>query len=390
MEIKPRKLISQLEAEIAKPTKKIIFLWGPRQTGKSTILNYLRQKFGGSYFNFDDLNDQKLFVPELAKLQSSIEQKNNNPQSKLVFIDEIQKSPESTQSLKILADNADYLIIATGSSELRAKTQQFDTLAGRYKEFVLFPLTIDEIALFHDANFKFKESLSFADRNLLNHYLEENMIYGSYPGVILATNKIEEIKNISQNSVVKDIVNIYDLKDADLVYNLLRLLAMQIGNLINITEIASSLKTTKPTIDNYLSILTKNRIIYLLEPYRTNKRRAYLGRKKVFFYDLGIRNSLIDDFRPLNLRPDLGAVFENLVVMGAWRQINYQRNNNKLHYFREISGSRKEIDLIIETPDGKKTGHEIKMNNGKVNEFPELKIEKYDIISQETAPDFLI
>jgi len=159
--------------------------------------------------------------------------------------------------LKLLADNADYIIFATGSSELRAKTRQFDTLAGRYKEFVLFPLTIDEIAVFHGKNIDFKKSLSFADRNLLSHHLEENMIYGGYPAVILADNKIEEIKNITQNSVVKDIVNIYDLKNTDLVYNLLRVLAMQIGNLINMAELASSLKTTKITIDNYLSILAK-------------------------------------------------------------------------------------------------------------------------------------
>lgn len=388
--MKPRKIVSQLEAEISNPSKKIIFLWGPRQTGKSTILNHLRQKHGGAYFNFDDLNDQKLFVPELEKLKSVITQKNGGKDSRVIFIDEIQNSPESTQSLKLLADNADYIIFATGSSELRAKTRRFDTLAGRYKEFILFPLTIDEIASFHKNNVGFKESLSFADRNLLSRHLEENMIYGSYPAVVLTDNKIEEIKNITQNSVIKDIVNIYDLKNTDLIYNLLRVLAMQIGNLINIAELASSLKTTAITIDNYLSILAKNRIIYLLEPYRTNKRRGYLGRKKVFFYDLGIRNALVDDFRALGLRPDLGAVFENLIVMGVLRQSVYQRNNNKLHYFREISGSQKEIDLIVEVPKGAKTGYEIKLNGGKPNMFPELQITEYGTISKENAPDFLI
>jgi len=388
--MKPRKILSQLEAEIIRPAKKIIFLWGPRQTGKSTLLNHLRQKHGGAYFNFDDLNDQKLFAPDLEKLKSVIAQKNAGKDVRIIFIDEIQNLPESTQSLKLLADSADYVIFATGSSELRAKTRQFDTLAGRYKEFILFPLTIDEIAVFHKNNIDFKESLSFADRNLLLRHLEENMIYGSYPAVVLADNKIEEVKNITQNSVVKDIVNIYDLKNTDLIYNLLRVLAMQIGNLINIAELASSLKTTTTTIDNYLSILAKNRIIYLLEPYRTNKRRGYLGRKKVFFYDLGIRNALIDDFRALNLRSDLGAVFENLIIMGVLRQNIYERNNNKIYYFREISGSQKEIDLIIETPQGSKTGYEIKLHGGKPNIFPELQIAEYGTISKENAPDFLI
>lgn len=377
MGMKPRKLILQLEESIEKPIKKTIFLWGARQTGKSTILNHLYQKYGGSYFNFDDLDDQRLFVTELGKLESNIALKTNRAESLYIFIDEIQKYPDSTQSVKLLTDNTKYVVIATGSSEMRAKTNQFDTLAGRYKEFILFPLTIDEVVGFYGK----KVTPAF--------YLEDMMIYGSYPGVILANNKIEELKNITQNSIVKDIVNIYDLKNTDLVYNLLRLLAMQIGNLISITELASSLGTTKITVDNYLSILSKNRIIFLLEPFRNNKRRSYLSRKKVFFTDLGVRNTLIDDFRPINVRQDLGAVFENLVVLGTLRQTFFQRNNNKLYYYREINRTQKEIDLIIETPEGEKNGYEIKFNGGKINKFPELQLDGYGTISQENAVDFL-
>ncbi len=376
--MKPRKITAQLEGVIEKPIKKIIFLWGARQTGKSTILDYLHRKYGGSYFDFDDLEDRRLFVPELSKLESNIRLKSDKAESPYIFIDEVQKYPDSTQSIKLLSDKTKYLIFATGSSEMRAKTNQFDTLAGRYKEFILFPLTIDEVAGF------------YAKKVSLDLYLEEMMVYGSYPGVVLAKNKIEELKNITQNSVIKDIVNIYDLKNADLVYDLLRLLAMQIGNLISITELASSLGTTKITLDNYLSILSKNRIIHLLEPFRSNKRHSYLSKKKVFFTDLGVRNALIGDFRPINVRQDLGAIFENLIVMGALRQTFYQRNNNKLLYYREIAGAQKEIDLIIESPEGKKTGHEIKFNGGKINKFPELGISGYKVVSRENAANFLI
>ena len=303
-----RKLLTDLEKVISRPAKKIVFLWGPRQTGKSTILNELRQKFGGACFNFDDLNDQKLFVPERTKLLSSIKLRAAGRRNRLVFIDEVQNHPESTRAIKLLTDTGDFIILATGSSELKAKTKQFDTLAGRYQEFVLFPLTLDELAVFKGEKQAFKNRLNFAETNHLSQFLEEMMIYGSYPGVILADNKLDELKNITQNSVVKDIVNIYDLKNTDLIYNLLRLLAMQIGNLVNVTELASSLGSTKITISNYLSILSRNRIIFFLEPFKTNQRRAYLERKKVFFYDLGIRNALIEDFRPLELRQDLGAV----------------------------------------------------------------------------------
>lgn len=376
--MKPRRLTPQLEKSIEKPTKKIIFLWGARQTGKSTILNHLYQKYGGSYFNFDDLDDQRLFTPELGKLESNIALKTNKAESPYVFIDEIQKYPDSTQSVKLLTDNTKHIVIATGSSEMRAKTNQFDTLAGRYKEFILFPLTIDEVAGF------------YGKKARPASYLGDMMVYGSYPGVILSDNKIEELKNITQNSIIKDIVNIYDLKNTDLVYNLLRLLAMQIGNLISITELASSLGTTKITIDNYLSILSKNRIIYLLEPFKNNKRRSYLNRKKVFFTDLGIRNTLIDDFRQIDVRQDLGTVFENLIVLGVLRQTFYQRNNNKLYYYREINRTQKEIDLIVATPEAKKSGYEIKFNGGKINKFPELGISGYKVVSRENAANFLI
>jgi predicted AAA+ superfamily ATPase len=261
--MKPRKLLSQLEHAIKTPEKKIVFLWGPRQTGKSTILNHMYKSFGGSYFNFDNLEDQRLFVPELSKLTSSIKFKSNQKTSSFIFIDEVQKYPEATQSMKLLADNTDFVILATGSYEMRAKTNNFDTLAGRYKEFVLFPLTIDEISAFKNESFELTDSPSFAVSQKLVNHLDEMMIFGGYPGVVLADqkSKIEELKNITQNSVIKDIVNIYELKNTDLVYNLLRLLAMQIGNLINITELASSLGSTKTTIDNYLSILAKNRTI---------------------------------------------------------------------------------------------------------------------------------
>lgn len=384
-----RKLLPDLEKALIKPIKKIVFLWGPRQIGKSTILNRLRQKYGGAYFNFDDLDDQKLFTPEKSKLLDAIKFKSKD-NSRYIFIDEIQKHPASTQAVKLLADTTDFIILATGSSELRAKTKNFDTLAGRYREFVLFPLTIDELAVFHQEKLKFTNKLGFAESAHLSHYLEEMMIYGSYPGVVLADNKIDELKNIAQNSIVKDIVNIYELKNTDLVYNLLRLLAMQIGNLINISELASSLGSTKITISNYLSILTKNRIIFLLEPFKTNQRRAYLERKKVFFYDLGVRNALVDDFRPLNVRPDLGAVFENLIIAGTRRQTFYRRNHNQLFFYRETGGRQKELDLITANPGGKKTGFEIKFTGGKINRFPGLKIDQYRLIDQAHAPEYLL
>lgn len=386
--MKPRKLYAQIVEYVTHPDTPIVFLWGPRQTGKTIIINALKEQFGGAYFNFDNLEDKRLFVPELTTLTSAVALRGGG-RNRMIFIDEVQNHPQGTLAIKLLADSGDYTIVATGSSELRAKTQDFDTLAGRYREYVLFPLTLDEVATFKTDRELLVDEPDAAQTQYLSPFIDEILLYGSYPKVVLSDHKIEEIKTLTRDAVLKDIVNIYHLKNTDLVYDLLRLLAMQIGNLINVTELASSLKTTQTTVHNYLTILAKNRIVYLLEPYRTNARRAYLERRKLFFYDLGVRNALIEDFRPLSLRQDLGALFENLVVMGAWRQIHYRRTNQKLFYFRQLGGSQREIDLIIQSPEGEKTAVEIKYSSGQIHRFPELDIAEYRLVTKLSSPPFL-
>lgn len=378
----------QLEQYLKKPEKRLIFLWGPRQTGKSTILQHLYKEYHGTFLNFDDVEDQRLFVPESSKLKALLQFRSDNSASRYIFIDEIQKHPESTRALKLLIDTTDRIIIATGSSELRAKTQDFDALTGRFAEFFLYPLTIDEYAHFSFDNERLVDHTDAAISQHLAAYLEPYMIYGGYPHISLSKIKIEELRTIARTSIVKDIVDIYNIKNTSLVYDLLRLLALQIGNLVNVTEIASTLKTTKPTTMNYLNILVKNHIVHFLEPYKTNSRRAISERRKVYFVDLGVRNALIDDFRPMSMRQDAGAVFENAVIMGAIRQSMYRRTNEQCYFYREHAGG--EIDLLVRSPRGKLLAYEVKWGRARVVKPKKAPVLHINRIGKEESIDFLI
>lgn len=369
------------------PEKRVVFLWGPRQVGKSTILRELFSRYKGTYLNFDDLEDQRLFVPESSKLDALLKFRSTDPNSRFVFIDEVQKHPDSTQAIKLLCDTTDRIVIATGSSELKAKTQTFDALTGRFIEFTLYPLSIDEVAHFIGDE-PLREDVDPAIAQRLVSLIEPYCIYGGYPFVTLAQDKIGELKQIANTSIVKDVMDIYNLKNSTLVYNLLRMLALQIGNLVNVSEVARSLGASKVTIANYLDILVKNRIIHLLPPFRTNARQAIAERQKVYFVDIGIRNALVDDFRPLAFRPDAGSVFENIVVMGALRQANYRRTHDAWFFYRERNGA--EIDLLTRRVDGSLSGYEIKLGKGSVTRPSNSPVSNIERIGQMESIRFLI
>lgn len=300
----------------------------------------------------------------------------------------MQKHPESTVALKLLSDTTDHIIIATGSSELRAKSQTFDALTGRFTEFFLYPLTIDEYARFTFEKEHLVERVDPAISQHLAAYLEPYMTYGGYPSIALIENKIDELRRMARTSIIKDIVDIYNLRNTTVVYDLLRMLALQIGNLVNVTELANALKTTKPTIVNYLNILVKNHIILFLEPFRTNRRKAIARRKKVYFVDLGIRNALIDDFRSMNIRQDAGAVFENAVIMGMYRHSVYGKTNESIFFYREYNGG--EIDCLVHHPQGTVAGYEMKWGSGKVVHPKHPPVSTIFRIGKEESIQFLV
>jgi hypothetical protein len=317
---------------------KIFFIWGPRRSGKTTILKDIASKLSVPVFNFDLLSDRELFTPVRDTLEKIASE------HKAILIDEVQNYPESTVALKILYDEFNVKIIATGSSELRQKSANFDTLAGRFTESYCLPLSVEEI----DENSQIKEYAKDSFQKKMAYQLQ---VFGAYPEVyannmLSESEKIDLLQNILDTYVLKDIINIYDLKNEKLARDILTKIALQIGSEVSVRELANSFGANATTVSNYIEIFIKNYVLIPLPSFKTNIRKAVSENRKLYFYDLGIRNILVKDFRNLELRPDRGGVFENFIVSEIEKKRKNIHAKQTMYFYREYSG--REVDLVLE------------------------------------------
>lgn len=333
----PRNIEKTIQSYLQSDDHKIFFLWGPRRSGKTTLLKQLSHKLSAPLFNFDLFSDHEFFVRRREKLDTLA---SHHP---VILIDEVQSYPESTIPLKVLFDEYKVKIIATGSSELRKKSQNFDSLAGRFTEHFCLPLSLEEIRNF--------ESPQPLDEPFFFRALAEKIqIFGSYPEIYSRTGneneKIDLLGNILDTYVLKDIIDLYHLRNSKLAKDILTKIALQIGHEVSLHELARSLNATVPTISNYIEIFIKNFILVPLPSFKTNLRKAVSKNRKLYFLDLGIRNALVRDFRPISLRPDSGSVFENFIISEIWKKILNDRLMHRCFFYREYAG--KKIDLVLE------------------------------------------
>jgi len=334
--------------------KKILFIWGPRRSGKTTILESLAEKLELKVFNFDSESDREKFKPRDDVLSKLIDDK------KVILIDEVQSYPESTVSLKILHDKYKVKIIATGSSELRQKSKDFDSLAGRYNEIYCLPLSVNEI--FDNQKPVPDEEIAFK-KQLANNL----QIFGAYPEIYTQGNltekeKVDLLQKIIDSYVLKDVINIYELKNLKLAKDILTKIALQIGSEVSTREIATSLGASHSTVSDYIEIFIKNYILIPLPSFKTNLRKAVSENRKLYFYDLGIRNALLNSFADLKLRNDVGGLFENYFILEKLKSYQLQSRSPNIYFWRTYT--QKEIDFVEEI-DGKFTGYEMKYSNEK-------------------------
>lgn len=340
----------------------VIILLGPRQVGKTTILKDLFKK-NYIYIDLDDKIYRDFFDSlSLVKYQSFIDSnlnsiKNKN-QSKLVLIlDEAQRLKDPGLCAKLFFDQIKSVkIILTGSSSLDIKRKTSESLAGRKISLFLYPLSLQEYLIQKNIPFNSslisKLNLKIEDNNLdeivlskITTEILERMRIGLYPGTL---NQEPEsyLHELIDSVILKDIFYLNLVKNTDGLINLLRLLAYQIGTPLNISDISKRIGIARKTVYDYIKILEKSNIIFTLEPYNTNNIDEISKYNNIYFFDLGIRNAIINDFRPVNLRNDFEKIFKNFIISEIFKLNKYYEKRFKLGYWKTTQGS--EVDLILE------------------------------------------
>lgn len=368
-----RSIEDDISNYLASNDYKTLFIWGPRRSGKTTLINNLAKKLDVTKYNFDLASDYEKFIPRRDALEKLV------AENKIILIDEVQNYPEVTVVLKILHDEFKVKVIATGSSELRQKAgEKFDTMAGRYHEIYCLPFSLSEI--YQNKKPKVSDETHFYKQMAIN-----SQIWGTYPEIytkypLSENRKINLLQKILDAYVLKDVVNIYELKNQKLAKDILTKIALQLGSEVSIREIADSLGAYPATVSNYIEIFIKNYILIPLPSFKTNVRRAVSENRKLYFYDLGIRNILIQDFRDLELRPDKGGVFENFIIIELEKIRRLTSAKVNFYFYREYGG--KEIDLVIEDYKKNYTTVEIKSSKGKAQSIFPIKNKSETINSQ--------
>lgn len=370
-----RKIQPQVEDALFKG--KIVVICGPRQVGKTTLAKLIlqnRQEIKSAYFNCDE--------PDICQAltdKTSTELKLFLGDSKLVVLDEAQRVKNIGLTLKLLADNYPKMqIIATGSSSFDLSNQIFEPLTGRKKEFYLYPFSLAELKNYYS-------EIEF------NRILENRMVFGMYPGVIFESDKgkSESLRELAKSYVYKDALEYQGIKNSEVVEKLLQALALQVGNEVSYNEISSLIEVNKITVANYIQILEKAFIVFRLPSFSRNLRDEIKSNRKIYFFDNGIRNALINNLNPVDLRQDAGALWENFMISERVKHNGNISRAANMYFWRTLQ--QQEIDLI-EDRGGELAGYEFKWKSrpGKVpvafsRAYPDAKVE---MITKENYKTF--
>lgn len=359
--------------------KKIITLLGPRQVGKTTLLEQIVEEIGNKdilTLNCDDEDDRTLLQG-----RSSTELKNLICKHTLVIIDEAQRVEDIGLTLKKIGDlKTATNIIVTGSSSLGLGDKINEPATGRLIEYNLFPFTMAELA----AHTSWKEE---------NRMLNQRLIYGMYPEVVMHPEDARRtLMTLCNSYLYKDLLSYDGIRKHALLQNLVRALALQLGSEVSYNELAQLIGADKVTVEKYIDLLEKCFVVFRLPSYSRNLRNEIKKGKKIYFYDNGIRNAVLSNFAQPEFRTDMGALWENFLVSERLKQNIYKGTYAQMYFWR--TQAQQEIDYIEEC-DGQLSTFEFKWNPKTKATFPKTFNEAYpgssfEIITPENYERFIM
>lgn len=343
----PRTLTASIIKKLTSSQKGVI-VYGARQVGKTTLVNNIIQELQLRALVIN--GDQSRFIDSITSRNSSTIRSLVSGYD-LLFIDEAQRIPEIGINIKIILDNFPKLkVLVTGSSSLDLASKISEPLTGRAWSYRLYPISFLELS-------------AFRNRAELNDDLEERLIYGSYPEIFSyksGAQKQEYLQMVSDAYLYRDLIEFGDIKNSSKIRNLLKLLAFQIGSEISLTELGNSLDMSKDTVSRYIDLLEKSFIIFRLGGFSRNLRKEVTKMNKIFFYDLGIRNILIDNLKPLKDRSDSGRLWENFLLLERMKLNAAGKYLVSGYFWRTYTGA--ELDYV-EEKNGTLYGFEFKSGN---------------------------
>lgn len=359
--------------------RKAIIILGARQVGKSTLMGKIVKDLGEPTLslNCDD--------PDVRMLLADINSTNLRlliGTNKIVAIDEAQRVDNIGLTLKRIVDEySDVQLLVSGSSSLRLKTFINEPLTGRKYEYLMYPISTGE--LYDTSGFMSTSQM-----------LEFRLVYGSYPDILTHTSEAKELlMTLAESYLYKDILELDDIRKPVLLQKILVALALQVGSEVSYAEVARTIGSDPKTVERYIDLLEKSYVLYTLPALSRNMRNELKKTRKIYFYDNGIRNAIIRNYGPIELRNDTGALWENFFITERIKFNSYAGKHVNYYFWRTTS--QQEIDFIEES-DGEFRIFEMKWNPAKGStKFPDSFIRTYNpkeahIVTRANYMEFLI
>ena len=359
-------------------TGKALIVIGARQVGKSTLLEAIfNQRDDVLWMNGDDLDIQQLFAQmSSTRIRAILGNK------KILVIDEAQRIPDIGLRLKLVTDQIrDVQVIATGSSSFELANKVNEPLTGRKREFRMYPVTYAEMA---------KQTGLLEELRMVSH----RMVYGYYPEVVCSPgNERTVLKELTDSYLYRDIFSLDGISKPDKLSRLLQALAYQIGSLVSYNEVGQLVGLDSKTVERYVDILEKSFIIFRLGSFSRNMRNELKSSRKIYFWDLGIRNAVIGNLSHVENRTDTGALWENFCIAERIKQLSYKSSFAHSWFWR--TQQQKEIDYL-EEEDGQLRAVEFKWNDRKAttkvpiaftSAYPDA---TFQVITPHTIDEFIL